>query len=377
MDPFLLLNLVFAFILGSLIGSFSNVLIHRLPIGENIAFPASHCPKCNHKLGVLDLVPIFSWLSLGGRCRYCRATINPRYPIIELITAIGYTIVAWFFPIVDMPVTTVAFWALFTVLLVISAIDIETYTIPDVLTFTALGIALVAAFSRDQGLLLPDATAALEGMGLGAGLLALIAGLGAWVLRRFREPSYPDYPVGYMQIHVAALVGAWFGPVVGVSVAVIMAIINRIAKKVVPIPDFLTLGGLLVSLVVLAQGFGPGIVAGLQQALFSAGVVALLAGVYWAVVPQPPEDPDAPYDPVAMGFGDVKLMGVLGAVLGWQMLLIGLAISVVLGAVLGILQRLLGGDRQVPFGPYLAAGAVLALVVGPGPVETYLRSLGL
>jgi leader peptidase (prepilin peptidase) / N-methyltransferase len=376
-EPVLVLTLVFAFLLGSLIGSFSNVLIYRIPRGESIAFPASHCTKCGHQLGVLDLFPFFSWLFLRGRCRYCGAPISVRYPIVELISGLGYVAVAYFFSPIIAPITTIGFWLLFTILLAVSAIDIETYTIPDILTYIGLAGGIIVAASRQAGETLPDLTSAIQGAGLGAGLLGLIAGLGAWVLRRFREPQHPDYPIGYMQMHLAALVGAWLGPIWGVAAAGVSVGMNIVSKKLVPIPDFLTLGGLLLSLVALAQGIGPGIITGLQNALIAMGLSALAAGFYWAFLDKNIEDPDAPYDPVAMGFGDVKLMGVLGAFLGWQMLLLGLGISVVLGAVIGIIGRVAGGQRQIPFGPYLAAGALAALVIGPGPLQAYLRSVGL
>ena len=81
-------EIVFAGLLGAVIGSFLNVCIYRIPREESIAFPPSHCPHCKHQLGVLDLVPIFSWLFLRGKCRYCAGKISVRYPIVELITAL-------------------------------------------------------------------------------------------------------------------------------------------------------------------------------------------------------------------------------------------------------------------------------------------------
>ncbi|QRN86062.1 prepilin peptidase [Clostridia bacterium] len=81
---------VFYFIYGIIIGSFLNVCIYRLPIGLNLAYPRSHCPRCQHSLNGLDLVPLFSYLFIGGKCRYCGESISIRYFLVELFTGIGF-----------------------------------------------------------------------------------------------------------------------------------------------------------------------------------------------------------------------------------------------------------------------------------------------
>ena len=118
-------------VMGLLIGSFSNVLIWRLPRGENVAFPPSHCPGCNHSLGPHDLVPVLSWAALGGKCRYCRNPISARYPVIELISGLAYAALAVVFPLSMVGASLFGLGLLFTLLLAASLIDIETYTIPD------------------------------------------------------------------------------------------------------------------------------------------------------------------------------------------------------------------------------------------------------
>src|SRR5687768_12894079 len=82
--PFIL----FVFAVGACIGSFLNVVIWRLPRGESLSHPGSHCPKCNTPLAWKDNIPVFGWLKLGGRCRYCREPISPRYPIVEAVTGL-------------------------------------------------------------------------------------------------------------------------------------------------------------------------------------------------------------------------------------------------------------------------------------------------
>ena len=111
---------VYIGLVGLLIGSFLNVVIYRLPHGETIVHGRSHCPRCSHPLSGLDLVPVFSFLFLGRRCRYCRAPISWRYMIIELsvgvfFTAAAYSIKPWLGALAVLE--TVTFCVLFCILL--------------------------------------------------------------------------------------------------------------------------------------------------------------------------------------------------------------------------------------------------------------------
>ncbi|MFN3266086.1 MAG: prepilin peptidase [Deinococcales bacterium] len=362
--------LTVAAILGALIGSFTNVLIYRLPRKENIAFPPSRCPKCGHRLGVLDLVPIFSWLFLRGKCRYCGAPISSRYPMIEAISAAGYLAIAWKVSILENPLLAVGWWFLFTCFLAGSAIDFQSFELPDELTIPVIGVGLgVAALTGTF-------TDALEGALLGAGLISAIIAFGSWVLRRFREPRHPFYPIGYLNIHLAMLVGVWFGIWAGVAAGVLLFFANLVAKKIIPMPDFFTLGGVLLSLIVKASSgeFLPALSSGLQ----AAGAMAILVSMYWWIVSDnSPEIPEEELDPTAMGFGDVKLWAGAGAFLGWQGALFGLGVAVFIGAAIGIVHKLRGGQSMIPFGPSLALGALVALFTGSAPLLEYLKALGL
>src|SRR5258706_16374501 len=135
--------IVFLFALGACIGSFLNVVVWRLPRGESLSHPPSHCPNCNHKLAWKDNVPIFGWIFLRGRCRYCKNPISPRYPIVEFFTAmLLVTYYLLFFISHDGPCNP-AFtdlrndWASFGLLmfmicalLAASLIDADSFTIP-------------------------------------------------------------------------------------------------------------------------------------------------------------------------------------------------------------------------------------------------------
>lgn len=138
----------FLFILGIIFGSFVNVLILRIPLKESFVKGRSHCMKCGHVLGPLDLVPLFSWIFLGGKCRYCKAPISKQYPIVEAVTGILFTLTG----IICGPSIRLIFYLLAIICLVsIAVIDWRTYEIPIGFNITILifGALLTAFESAD------------------------------------------------------------------------------------------------------------------------------------------------------------------------------------------------------------------------------------
>lgn len=136
----LLYNLLlysFVFILGICIGSFLNVCIYRIPNNISIAKGRSFCPNCNHQLGVLDLVPLFSYLLLGRKCRYCHKPISPRYFTVEFLAGLLYV---WIFHIYGMEWITVLHWIFVSVLIIIGFIDYDTMDIYD---YNHIGILIL------------------------------------------------------------------------------------------------------------------------------------------------------------------------------------------------------------------------------------------
>ncbi len=127
---------------GLVIGSFLNVVIHRVPRGESVVTPRSHCPHCNRQITWYENVPLFSYLALGGRCRGCRAPISPRYFAVELITGLLFAVLAIVFGF------GIAFfkYALFgSLMIALTMIDLNERLLPDVLTKP--GMATGVAFS--------------------------------------------------------------------------------------------------------------------------------------------------------------------------------------------------------------------------------------
>jgi leader peptidase (prepilin peptidase)/N-methyltransferase len=245
-------------LLGFVVGSFLNVVIHRVPAGESVVKPRSRCPNCGTQLTGRDNVPVLSWLLLRGRCRTCGTPISARYPLVELLTGALFAAVALRFP--DDPELP-AFLLLTAGLVALSAVDFERFLLPNrilypTLVLTAMGLVVAAAVDGD------------------------------W--RSLRD----------------AVVGG-------------------------------------------ALGFG---------LLFAIHVIS----------------------PKGMGFGDVRLAGLLGVALGWLDLghvFLGLFLGFLLASILGvtlIALKLRTRKDRLPFGPFLAAGAVLTLFVGRPVLDWYL-----
>jgi len=116
MLPVILLYIV-VFVYGITIGSFLNVLIYRIPKKENIAIVRSHCMKCGYQLKWYDLVPLFSWLTLGGRCRKCKEKISVQYPLIEALNGVLYMIVFYYY---GLSIDSLLYCLLFSALLALS-----------------------------------------------------------------------------------------------------------------------------------------------------------------------------------------------------------------------------------------------------------------
>ena len=126
---------VIVFLFGLTIGSFTNVLIYRIPLEKSIVYPPSACTSCGKRLTALDLVPVFSYIFLKGRCRHCGATVSRRYPLVELLTALIF--VALFIKY-GISVPFIAFAFLMTILIAVFFIDMDHRIIPDELVITGI-----------------------------------------------------------------------------------------------------------------------------------------------------------------------------------------------------------------------------------------------
>lgn len=128
------------FLYGLIIGSFLNVCIYRIPRRQSISLPSSYCPNCSASLKWYDLVPVFSFIAQGGRCRYCREKISPKYLIIELLNPIIYLMIYNKF---SFTLEFFFYTIIFSLLIIITLIDLEYMIIPDILVILILVITIM------------------------------------------------------------------------------------------------------------------------------------------------------------------------------------------------------------------------------------------
>jgi leader peptidase (prepilin peptidase)/N-methyltransferase len=188
---------------GLLIGSFLNVVIYRLPrmIEEtntpfNIAWPASHCPSCQHRIHPLDNIPLFSFFWLRRRCRHCHTSISWRYPFIELLTGLVTAFLTYHFGLtLQLPFALLLCWAMIALFF----IDLETQLLPDCITLPVLWIGLIANLN---GLFVDLPSAVMGAIG---GYLAL------WSITTLYALLTKKIGMGQGDFKLLALLGAWFG----------------------------------------------------------------------------------------------------------------------------------------------------------------------
>lgn len=182
-------------VLGLCLGSFLNVVIHRLPRGASLAWPPSSCPECGHAIRPYDNVPVVSWLVLKGRCRDCQAPISPRYPVVELGTGLLLVgLAALLGP--RLALLPAAVFAL--ALLAIALIDLDFRIIPDELSVGGLIVGLGA-----RGFTLDGVLAGLIGALVGAGSLYLVAG-------GYKKATGVE-GLGGGDVKLAGMIGAFLG----------------------------------------------------------------------------------------------------------------------------------------------------------------------
>jgi leader peptidase (prepilin peptidase)/N-methyltransferase len=258
------------FALGCSVGSFLNVCIYRLPEEKSIVNPPSHCPACGTRLRTLDLVPIFSYLFLRGRCRYCGVRISPRYAVVEFITGAWFLLLFWRFGIVSnfaaaQVFTGCQFGVFSAMLIAVFFIDLDHYIIPDEFSFggTAVGLAfgmVGLALGYRSGYLgvrwLPEA---LVGMVLGVAVFAFIIAVGS---RVFKKEA-----MGMGDLKLAAAMGANLGVAsfllatfLGVLVGTIVSII-LMALRSKGLRDLIPFGPMLVVGTMAAMIWGPEIIS--------------------------------------------------------------------------------------------------------------------
>ena len=262
----------FVGVVGAIIGSFLNVVIHRVPREESIAFPASHCPSCDTAIRPYDNIPVVSWAVLRGRCRNCRAPISARYPAVELLTA-----------------------ALFALTYLLTGLSLA---LPFNLAFVAAIVALV--FIDAEHMILPNVIT-YPGTALALAARAVVPNL--YGVASFGGAETPAWLLSLGNAVLGALVG----------------------------------GGFL-----------------------------WLVGWLW----------ERARGVEAMGLGDVKMMFMVGAFLGWPLTLLTVFVGVLTGSIAGVAAMARRGERDMqmllPFGIFLGLGSLVSLFFGTRIIDWYV-----
>ena len=268
--------LLFIFVLGLTVGSFLNVCICRIPQGESIVFPNSHCPHCGCAIRPYDNIPVISFFLLKGKCRTCGNKISWQYPLVELLTAFLFTGV---FVRYGMEVQTGVLWVFFSAIIVLIVVDLSARILPNVITLP--GILIGLAFSL-------------------------------------------------------------ISPVEDGTTKSLLCLLGR------SVPDDRVLS-LLDSLI---------------GALICGGFLWLVAEAYFYI-----------RKIEGLGFGDIKLMGMVGSFLGLKLALFTIMLGSLLGAIIGYAFIKLTGKNsryELPFGSFLGIAAIVAALWGKAIIEWYL-----
>jgi leader peptidase (prepilin peptidase)/N-methyltransferase len=250
---------IFIFLLGTIIGSFLNVVIYRFNTGKSITHGRSICMTCNKSLRWYELIPLFSFLIQSGKCRRCASSISNQYPLVEFGTGLVFSLIAYHF----LPILSISYWSfillltlysfIFSILIVISVYDIRHKIIPDKLVYLFVIISFLSLFiNYDGGLValsLPSLSSLLSGPALALPFALL------WIISKGKWMGLGDAKlilgIGWMLPPLSALssvvISFWIGAIVGLF----MIFLNKKKTKMnteIPFAPFLILGVFLVFL---------------------------------------------------------------------------------------------------------------------------------
>lgn len=354
--PFHFWSVVF-FVFGSIVGSFLNVCIYRMPLDLSVVHPPSHCPHCKYSIPFYLNVPLLTWLSLGGRCKNCRAPISPRYFIVELLT--GMTFLACWLAFGNIsPLIALVYCLFLAGLITATFIDFEHFIIPDEITIGGAVVGFVISF------LLPSLHAArTAGDGLARSALGIAVGGGiVYAVLRFGKLLF-----GKQKVKLAEK-----------SRIVFSETALCLPDEQIPYEEFFY--------------------RKTDAIIFTAKQLELVDRSYPTakvrlspselriddeiIAPETIPHMEATCSEItvpreAMGLGDVKFMAGIGAFIGWQGAVFALMASSFIGSAVGIiliLSRKREWSSKIPYGPYIALGAAVWVFGGKQWVENWVKS---
>ena len=351
------------FVFGSVVGSFLNVCIHRMPLEQSLIRPPSQCPKCEYSIPWHLNMPIISWLMLRGKCRQCTEPISPRYIGVEILTGLAFLACWAVFGAQNTPgVLLATTWSIVLAgLIAATFIDFEHFIIPDEITLG--GVAVGFLISAGLPLLheAESATASLTASGLGilvgGGSVLAVLQLGKWFFGKTTVQLEKE------------------------DIAIFTESELHLPGEVIPYEDIFFRNS--------------------DTLRFHANRLELndrcLTNVDVALSPKQLVIGEETYDPEtitylkvdademvipreAMGVGDVKFMAAIGAFVGWQGALFSLMASAVVGAAVGVSLLAIGrkdwSDR-LPYGPYISLAAVIWIFFGKAILDAWLGTVNL
>lgn len=306
------------FIGGAVVGSFLNVCIVRLPQEKSVVSPSSHCPQCKKPIRWYDNIPLVSYFVLRGKCRDCGAAFSPRYVIVECLTA---ALFAFFYKFFGLNWLLVPYLLMLCCFIVATFVDLEHRIIPDEVSVGGMFAGFLLSFIF-PAMHLGAIYAELSIVGYTATALVLLA-LAAQLIHLKIE-----------KVHIER---------------------NEILFV------FLCLGLIVLQLSVLYlppswEAFLPqcrSLAASIQGALIGGGLIYCM-GLAGEMI----------FRKEAMGGGDVKLLAMIGAFLGWKLAILTFFIAPFFGAIVGVVEKIRTKDSAIAYGPYLVLGALISLFWG-------------
>ncbi len=370
--------LIMLFVLGACIGSFLNVVVYRLPRGESIVFPPSHCPTCGRAIRWYDNIPILSWIVLRGRCRDCGAGISPRYIIIETVTAFLVAGLYACYFMLDLRDGAGAFinsWPMFIAhaallcgLLACSIVDIESWIIPLEVMWVCSIIGVAAATFQPHPFM-PTVSAELAGAGFAAigGLLIAIGLMRAGLI----QPSFIDADdsvksdgdnagknktnsirsVAITKEHGVNPRREILRELVLLAPAIILGVLAFLVLRYVP-----SVGNAWRELL-NAQAHPH-----LAPRLLGCGsaIFGYLIGGLWVWGMR--IFGTLGFGKEAMGLGDVHIMAAVGAVTGWIVPSVAFFVAPFFGLLWAMYLWMGRNQRELPYGPWLALASLVVMI---------------
>lgn len=319
------------FIFGSMIGSFLNVCIVRLPHEKSIVFPGSHCVKCQTPIHWYDNIPVFSYFLLGGKCRKCKALFSFRYCLVEIITALSFL---GFYLVYGLDIRLLPYLVMTSGFMVATFVDFEHRIIPDEISvggmFAGLALSLIIASLHDIN---------PETLMIGRMIMYFIIGI--CILIHVCEYFLKREKIEKVDVSFFGFIGA-------------VVLVDVLVRFFIPVQSFGWQKHFL-SLDASIIGF------------FVGGASIYLMGLLG----------DFLFKKESMGGGDIKLLAMIGAFLGWKLALLTFFVAPFFGAVFGIAEKIRTNDTAIPYGPFLVLGALISLFYGDTIINWILNGYGL